>query len=73
MNGLGGNLETFYYAFGSDDVVAIGYLPDNASAAAAFLTMVASGSMNVRTIILITPEEIDEAAQMEVDYRPPRQ
>jgi len=73
VNGLGGCLETFYYAFGSDDVVAIVDLPDHATTAAVILTVGASGNVNVRTTVLITPEEIDEASKKVVDYRPPGQ
>lgn len=73
VQGLGGSLETFYYAFGSDDVVAIVDLPDHATIAAVSLAVGASGTVNVRTTVLITPEEIDAAAQKVVDYRPPGQ
>ena len=73
MNGLGGSLETLYCAFGSDDIVAIVNLPDHATTAAASLTVGAIGTVNVRITVLITSEEIDEAAKKVVDYRPPGQ
>jgi hypothetical protein len=31
----------------------------------------ASGAASVKTITLLTPEEIDQAAQKSVEYRPP--
>jgi len=34
VESLGGKIETFYFAFGKTDVVAIVDLPDNAAAAA---------------------------------------
>ena len=33
----------------------------------------ASGAVNLRTIPLITPEEVDAAAKKQVAYRPPGQ
>jgi uncharacterized protein with GYD domain len=68
---LGGRLETFYFAFGDRDVHTILDLPDNECAAAVALTVNASGAVNVSTTVLLTPEEIDAAAQRSVDYRPP--
>jgi uncharacterized protein with GYD domain len=68
---VGGRLETFYFAFGDHDVYAIADLPDNESATAVALTVNASGAVNVRTTVLLTPEEVDAAAKRSVDYRPP--
>jgi hypothetical protein len=45
--------------------------PDHAAAAAAALTVSATGTSQVRTVVLLTPEEIDAAAQRSVDFRPP--
>jgi uncharacterized protein with GYD domain len=67
----GGSVECFYYAFGSDDVYVIIELPDSATVAALALTLSASGAVAVRTTVLLTPEEIDQAAGKTVDYRPP--
>ena len=33
--------------------------------------MNASGAVNLRTVVLLTPEEIDAAAQQTVGYTPP--
>jgi uncharacterized protein with GYD domain len=52
---LGGTLETFYYAFGETDIYAIVDLPDNASAAAAILTVGAGGAATLKTAVLMTP------------------
>jgi len=68
---LGGRLEAFYFAFGETDAFAIVDVPDNVSAAAAALTIAASGAVRVRTTVLITPEEMDQAAKKTVSYRPP--
>ena len=68
---LGGSLEGFYFAFGQDDVFVIADLPDNVTAAAIGLTVAASGAVTSRTVVLLTPEEIDRATQQSVAYRPP--
>jgi uncharacterized protein with GYD domain len=68
---VGGRLESFYFAFGDHDAHVIVDLPDNESAAAVALTVNASGGATVKTIVLLTPEEVDAAAQRSVDYRPP--
>ena len=67
----GGTLEAFYYAFGETDVYVIVELPDNASAAALALTVNSSGNAAVKTTVLITPEEVDQAVKKTPSYRPP--
>jgi uncharacterized protein with GYD domain len=71
VEGVGGSLEAFYFSFGESDVVAIADLPDNAAATAIALTVNAAGGATTKTSLLMTPEEVDEAAQRSVEYRPP--
>lgn len=71
VDGLGGSLESFYFAFGDRDLYVIGDLPDNETAAALALTVNASGAVSVKTTVLLTPEEVDAAAKVSVDYQPP--
>jgi uncharacterized protein with GYD domain len=73
IEGMGGKMETFYYAFGDFDVIGIADMPDNVSTVAFSLAVNASGGINAKTIVLITPEEIDEATKKAVDFRPPGQ
>jgi len=68
---LGGSIEVFYFAFGDTDVFTIGELPDHASAAALALTIAASGAVTVKTTVLMTPAEIDQASKKSPIYRPP--
>jgi uncharacterized protein with GYD domain len=68
---VGGQLEAFYFAFGDRDAYVIAELPDNESATAVALTVNAAGGATVRTVVLLTPEEVDAAAQRSVEYRPP--
>jgi uncharacterized protein with GYD domain len=70
IQGLGGKLEAFYFALGKDDIVGIADVPDNVSIAALSLTLASSGAFNARTTVLLTPEEIDQAAKKTVKYTP---
>ena len=69
----GGKLESFYYAFGQDDVYLIAELPDDISAVAVGLRVNSSGLVRISTTPLLTPEDIDEASKKSVDYRGPGQ
>ena len=73
IQSLGGTLECLYFAFGAVDVVAIIDLPDNASAATASLATAASGALTGTMTVLLTPEEIDDAANRGAVYTPPGQ
>ena len=68
---LGGRLEHFYFAFGDRDAYAVADLPNNESAAAFALAVGEAGGASVRTVVLLTPEEVDAAARRSVEYRPP--
>ena len=68
---VGGSLESFHFAFGDRDAYVIVDLPDNESASAVALTVNAAGGATVKTVVLLTPEEVDDAAKRSVDYRPP--
>lgn len=71
VESLGGKIDCFYFAFGRTDVVAIADFPDGASAAAASLAISASGAVEGRVTVLLTPEEIDQAAKKSSKYTPP--
>jgi uncharacterized protein with GYD domain len=68
---VGGSLESFHFAFGDADAYVIAELPDNESAAAVALSVNSSGGAVTKTIVLLTPEEVDAAAQKSVGYRTP--
>ncbi|HEV3234655.1 MAG TPA: GYD domain-containing protein [Candidatus Dormibacteraeota bacterium] len=69
---LGGNVESYCFAFGgSRDGFLIADVPDNASAAAASLIASATGAVRVSTTVLLTAQEVDDAAKKHADYRPP--
>ena len=73
IKGTGGRLESYYYAFGSDDFVIIAELPSNVDAAALSMAVNAIGAVHSRMTVLITPEEADQATKKmkTVKYRPP--
>jgi len=71
IEGLGGKLESFYYAYGDDDAYIISDLPDAATGLAISLAVNASGAVRLSTTPLMTPEEVDAAAKMTVKYQAP--
>ena len=73
IKALGGTVEAFYFALGDDDVYVLSDVPDNVTTTAISLTVNASGAVKVKTVVLLTPEEVDQAAKMTVNYRPPGQ
>ncbi len=64
---LGGEIESAYFGFGDDDFFMIVQLPGNVSAAAISLAINATGAINMKTTVLLTPEEIDQAVQSAPD------
>ena len=73
IKAMGGRMEAFYFAFGGDDLFIIADVPSSADAVALALAVNASGAVTLRTTVLITPEEIDQATKKSVNYRPPGQ
>jgi uncharacterized protein with GYD domain len=71
IESAGGKMEAFYFAFGEADVYVIADFPDNLSVTAASTAVNVSGSVEVATVTLLTPEEVDEAVKKSVDYRRP--
>ena len=71
VEGLGGTVESFYFAFGDDDAYVVLEMPDNASVAAVAMAVNATGAVSAKTTVLLTPEELDQATQKSVDYTPP--
>jgi uncharacterized protein with GYD domain len=71
IKSAGGRMEAFYFAFGAHDAYIVIDAPDNASVAAASLAVNASGAVQASTVVLLTPEEMDQAAKKTVAYTPP--
>ena len=68
---MGGSVESFYFAFGDYDAYLIADFPSNVDVAAIAMNVGAAGAVSVKTTVLLTPEEIDEATNKVVEYRPP--
>lgn len=73
VESLGGTLENYYYAYGDNDFYFIVDTPSSASFTAGILLANSSGTVKLKTVALITPEEVDEAVKMSMDWRPPGQ
>ena len=75
VKSLGGQLEAMYFcAAGDSDIVLIADFPDHASVAATGLVTRAAGALTTgRSMLLVTPEEMDGVAQKTVSYQPPAQ
>ena len=71
LKSVGGRVEAFYFAFGDQDVVVLIDAPDNVSVAAASMAIAASGAVQTKTIVLLTPEEVDQATKKTTTYQPP--
>ena len=74
IEGLGGRIESAFYAFGEYDVIAIIQMPDNVSAAAFSVAAAAGGGVKaIKTTPLMTVEEGMEMMRKAggAGYRPP--
>jgi uncharacterized protein with GYD domain len=68
---VGGRLESFYFGFGSEDFYVTVDVPGNEAAAAVAMTVAAAGGATARTVVLLTPEEVDAATKLSPNYRAP--
>ena len=71
LSGMGARLEAMYFAFGGNDFVCIAEASSNVDVAAVMLAINATGVLSASTTVLLTAEEIDQAVQKAVIYRPP--
>ena len=70
--GVGGSVEAVYFTFGSDDILVIVEAPSHEAMAAIAGTVGQTGAISkYETVVLLTPAQIDQAANMTVDYTPP--
>ena len=71
LKSLGGRVESMYYAFGDVDVYVIVDAPDNVAMAALAMGIAATGTVALKTTVLMTVEEIDQAGKKTLAYRAP--
>jgi uncharacterized protein with GYD domain len=70
IRSLDGWLEVMYFSFGEVDIYIVTELPDNVSASAFSMIASSAGAARVKTIVLISPEEIEKATKKTINYRP---
>jgi uncharacterized protein with GYD domain len=68
---VGGTVASFDFAFGANDVVLIVEVPDRVAVAAVAMMVGAGGGATCKTTVLLSPEEIDQAAEIKATYRAP--
>jgi uncharacterized protein with GYD domain len=68
---VGATVEAYYFAFGNDDFYLLLDAPSNAAVSAISLAVSAAGGAHARTVVLLTPEEMDAARDFKPDYTPP--
>lgn len=73
VEGLGGTIDSFYFAFGEDDFVMIVDGTDVPGMLAGTMAAGASGAVRTTTTVLISPDDLDAASKMLTTYRPPGQ
>ena len=72
VKSLGGKLESFYYGFGETDVYVVVDGIDNTTAAAFSMGVASTGALSaLKTTVLLTPEEVDQAGKKTMSYRAP--
>ena len=70
IEALGGKLEAAYWCFGENDTLGVADLPDNVGAATFALACSVGGNIDVKTVALLTAEEVDQALQKTMPLRP---
>jgi uncharacterized protein with GYD domain len=71
VEGMGGKMEGFYFAYGDADAFVIVDMPDATAGLALSMAVNASGLVTLSSVQLITVEEMDAACKRSVDYRAP--
>ena len=68
----GGSMESFYFAFGGDDVFVTVDVPSHEAMVAIAGAVTSTGVLSrYETIVLLTAEQIDDAAHLKIAYTPP--
>jgi len=70
VRSLDGWLEVVYFSFGETDLFVVAELPDNVSASTFSMIASSAGAARVKTIVLISPDEIEKATKKTINYRP---
>ena len=71
LESLGGQLESFYFAMGEKDFYIIVDLPDHITATSVTMAGVMSETFSIKSVVLLTPQQMDEAVKKHPDFRAP--
>jgi uncharacterized protein with GYD domain len=71
ISGMGGKLESFYFALGDTDAFLVVDVSDTTAAVAVSLAVNATGAVRTSMTPLLTVEEMDAACKKTVAYRAP--
>jgi uncharacterized protein with GYD domain len=71
ISGMGGKLESFYFALGDTDAFLVVDVSDATAAVAVSLAVNATGTVRTSMTPLLTVEEMDAACKKTVAYRAP--
>ncbi len=72
LDSVGGKLESFYWALGTDDFYLIVDVPDAVAMAAVSMQVGASGAISrLQSTMLLTAADVDKATKRKVKYSPP--
>ncbi|MFG2056802.1 GYD domain-containing protein [Micromonospora sp. NPDC048930] len=71
VENAGGQLTSFHFAFAEEDTYVLCELPDHRAAAALAISIGGARGLRVQVTPLLSPAEVDEAAQMPTGYTPP--
>ena len=63
LTSFGGKVDACYFAFGERDMYVIVDLPENVSAVAASILVNNRGKLKGEGVVLLTPEEVDQAVK----------
>ena len=69
ISSVGGTVESLYFAFGEDDLYVVFDVPERTLATGLGMKIAAAGVISWSTTALLTPEEVDQASKVSVDYR----
>ena len=68
---VGGEMLTFNFAFGRHDAFVMADLPSHAAASKIALSINASGSARVETVVLLEPEDVEFQEEESISYTVP--
>jgi uncharacterized protein with GYD domain len=71
VGGVGGRLESFYYALGATDAFVVVDVPDVVTAVAISLAVNSTGAVRTSLTQLLTVDELDAACKKTIAYRAP--